>query len=80
MPESKMGCEGDRGRIFEGTPGNSGSGDEAGGKRWKGDAADAHLIAHHDGQHPCSLFVLGFPPRLRGSPFLQLDARLLVRR
>lgn len=37
-------------------------------KDGRDDAADAHLIARHNGQHPW-LFIrrrVGFPPRLRG--------------
>lgn len=53
---------------------------KGGGKDGRDDAADARLIARHDGQHPCSLF-----PPLRGwegggFAFLQSAARLLVRR
>jgi len=39
--------------------------EKGGGKDGKDDAAGARLIARRDGQHPCSLFVAGFP-LLRG--------------
>lgn len=66
------------GRILD-EAGNSGSEEKGGGKDVRDDAADARLIARHDGQHPCSLFVVGLPPAA-GDLLLQPGARLLVRR
>lgn len=42
--------------------------EKGGGKDGRDDAADARLIARHDGLHPCSLFVVGFS-LLRGRGF-----------
>jgi len=55
------------GRILD-KAGNSGSEEKGGGKDVREDAADARLIACQDGQHPCSLFVVGFLPAAGFAP------------
>jgi len=65
---SRMGCE----QRSSKEPELETKGKEA-EKDGRADAVDAHLIARHDGQQPCSLFVCG------GCSLLQPDARLLVR-